>query len=83
MADVVKRADDLDDPAAIISAIASTKLDTIVGTVDWSNGPVKNVTKTPLVAGQWQKDGDMLDLKVVANSAAPNIPLTGELQLLG
>lgn len=81
-ASVIKRAEDLDDPAAIVAAIAATNLDTVVGNVNWSNGPINNVTKTPLVAGQWQKDGDHMDLKIVANTAAPNIPLTGELKLL-
>ncbi|MCA3513672.1 MAG: ABC transporter substrate-binding protein [Rhodobacter sp.] len=83
VADVVARAEDLEDPAAIISAIAATDLSTIVGPVNWSKGPVKNVTKTPLVAGQWQKDDKGLDLKIVANSGAPEIPVNGELQLLG
>ena len=67
---------------AITAAIAATNLDTIVGNVNWSNGPVPNVTKTPLVGGQWQRDGDTLDLKIVANAQQPNIPLTGELKLL-
>lgn len=83
VADVVARAEDLEDPAAIVSAIAATDLSTIVGPVNWSKGPVKNVTKTPLVAGQWQKDDKGLDLKIVANSGAPEIPVNGELQLLG
>lgn len=82
VADVVARAEDLEDPAAIVQAIAGTNLDTIVGPVNWSTGPVKNVTKTPLVAGQWQKEGDGFDLKIVANAPAPQIPLTGELKLL-
>ncbi|SDL77809.1 ABC transporter substrate-binding protein [Aliiruegeria lutimaris] len=82
VADVIKRAEDLEDPAAIVSAIAASNIDTIVGPVNWANGPINNVTKTPLVAGQWQKDGDAMDLKIVANSAAPNIPLTGALKLL-
>jgi branched-chain amino acid transport system substrate-binding protein len=82
VADVVKRAEDLEDPEAIVAAITGTNLDTIVGNVNWANGPINNVTKTPLVAGQWQKEGDAFDLKIVANSAAPNIPLTGELKLL-
>lgn len=81
-ADVINRAADLDDPAAIVSAIASTSLDTIVGPVDWSTGPVKNVTKTPLVAGQWQKQGDALELVITANKHAPEIPVGGELQLI-
>jgi branched-chain amino acid transport system substrate-binding protein len=82
VADVVTRAEDLDDPAAIVAAIAATDLQTIVGPVNWAKGPVPNVTKTPLVAGQWQKNGGALDLKIVANAAAPNIPQTGAMQLL-
>jgi len=82
VADVIKRASDLDDPRAIVSAIAATNLNTIVGPVNWANGPINNVTKTPLVAGQWQRDGDALDLKIVANASAPEIALTGELKLL-
>ena len=82
VADVIKRAEDLSDSEAIVKSIAGTKLDTIVGKVDWSNGPINNVTKTPLVAGQWQRENDKFDLKIVANSSAPNIPLTGELKLL-
>ena len=82
VADVIKRAEDLEDPAAIVAAIASTNLDTITGNVNWANGPINNVTKTPLVAGQWHRDGDNLDLKIVANSGSTDIPLTGELKLL-
>ncbi|TKW64014.1 MAG: ABC transporter substrate-binding protein [Paracoccus denitrificans] len=82
VADVVARAEDLEDPQAILSAIAATDMATIVGPVNWSAGPVKNVTKTPLVAGQWQREGDGIDLKIVTNSTAPEIPATGELQLL-
>ena len=82
VADVVKRTEDLDDQQAITASIAATKLDTIVGMVDWSSGPVKNVSKTPLVGGQWQRDGDALDLKVVGNKDHPSIPKTGTLKVL-
>lgn len=82
VADVIKRAEDLEDPASITAAIASSNLDTVVGNVNWANGPINNVTKTPLVAGQWQRDGDTMDLKIVANDAHPEIPKTGELRLL-
>ncbi len=83
VADVIKRAADLEDPEAITQAIAATDLDTIVGNVNWATGPMNNVTKTPLVAGQWQKQDDAFDLKIVANSSAPEIPLTADLKLLG
>ncbi len=80
--DVVSRAEDLEDPSAIVSAIAGTSMSTIVGKVDWSNGPVKNVTKTPLVAGQWQKQDDKMELVITTNGQAPEIPVGGELKLL-
>lgn len=81
-ADVIGRAEDLDDPEAITAAIAATNLDTIVGNVNWSTGPVPNVSKTPLVGGQWQRDGDTLDLKIIVNAQQPDIATTGELKLL-
>lgn len=82
VADVIQRAEDLDDPAAIVSAIAATNLDTIVGPVNWANGPINNVTKTPLVAGQWQKEGDGYELQIVGNAGAPEVPITSDLRLL-
>lgn len=81
--DVLARASDLDDPVAIVDAIKSTNLSTIVGDVNWANGPVPNVTKTPLVAGQWQKGDAGFELVVTTNEHAPEIPLGGELKLLG
>ena len=83
VADVIARAEDLDDPAAITAAIASTDLNTIAGPVNWDNGPINNVTKTPLVGGQWQKQGDGFELQIVGNAPAPEIPITADLQLLG
>ena len=82
VADVVKRTADLEDSAAIVEAIRATNMKTIVGPVDWSKGPVKNVTKTPLVAGQWQKVGDKAELVITTNKTAPEIPVGGELKLL-
>ncbi|MEM8741347.1 MAG: ABC transporter substrate-binding protein [Pseudomonadota bacterium] len=81
--DVIARSADLDDPMATVEAIKSTALSTIVGDVNWAAGPVPNVTKTPLVAGQWQRSGDAFDLVVTTNAQAPQIPLGGELKLLG
>ena len=81
--DVVSRSADLDDPMATLEAIRSTALSTIVGDVNWADGPVPNVTKTPLVAGQWQKRDGAFELVVTTNANAPLIPLGGELKLLG
>ena len=81
-ANVIQRANDLDDNLAIIEAIRTTDLPTIVGPVNWAVGPVKNVTKTPLVAGQWQGGEGSFDLVITANKTAPEIPVGGELLLL-
>lgn len=51
--DVLKRTKDVDSPAAIRDAIRATNYDSIVGHIRWAGTPVKNVTKTPLVGGQW------------------------------
>lgn len=80
--DVVKRSADLSDPAAIVEAIAATNLNTIVGPVNWANGPMKNVTKTPIAGGQWQRKDGKLELLIVNNKQNPILPVTGDLKLL-
>jgi branched-chain amino acid transport system substrate-binding protein len=80
--DVLKRAKNLDDPKSILEAISTTDYSSIVGPVKWSGQPVKNVTKTPLVAGQWQGDSDKLGLVITTNKPAPYIPVGGALQPL-
>jgi len=51
--DVLKRAKNLGEPASILEAIVATDYHSVVGPIKWSGKPVKNVSKTPLVAGQW------------------------------
>lgn len=83
VANVIGRAEDPEDPEALVAAISSASLGTIVGPVDFSKGPVKNVTKTPLVGGQWQRsESGELRLEIVANAPAPDIPVTAEMELL-
>jgi branched-chain amino acid transport system substrate-binding protein len=80
-ADVLSRTENIDDPASIIAAIQGTNLDTIVGNVNWSNGPVPNVAKTPLVGGQWQAGASYpFELQVTANTDHPEIATTGATQ---
>jgi branched-chain amino acid transport system substrate-binding protein len=79
--DVLKRAKTI-EPKAILDSIVATNYQSIVGPVQWTGKPVKNVTKTPLVAGQWQRKGDQIEQVITANRPAPNIPLGGKLELL-
>jgi branched-chain amino acid transport system substrate-binding protein len=83
-ADVLKRAASVDDKRAVVAAIKATNLNTVVGPVNWSKGPVPNVTKTPLVGGQWVRGKDFrFDMVVVSNKTAPNIPVSGKLRPIG
>jgi branched-chain amino acid transport system substrate-binding protein len=50
--------------------------------VKWTGQPVKNVSKTPLVAGQWQRRAGKFELVITTNKPAPEIPAGGTLQLL-
>src|SRR6266540_3517865 len=79
--DVLKRTKTL-EPKAILESIVATDYQSVVGPVKWTGQPVKNVTKTPLVAGQWQRKGDKFELVITTNKPAPQIPVGGQLQLL-
>ena len=83
-ADVMKRADP-GDSAAVVAAIAATKLDTIVGTVAWNGTALppfaaKNVAKTPLVGGQWRLKDKGYELVITDNKTAPEIPTGGTME---
>src|SRR5579883_848695 len=80
--DVLKRTKNLGDAKSILAAITATDYKSIVGPVKWSGMPVKNVTKTPLVSGQWQRTGEVANLVITQNETAPQIPVGGKLQLL-
>ncbi|QDY99847.1 ABC transporter substrate-binding protein [Nitratireductor mangrovi] len=87
-ADVMKRVSDPTDSAAVVEAIAATKLDTIVGPLAWDGANLppfaqKNVAKTPLVGGQWRlKEGGGYDLVITDNKTAPNIPTGGAMEAI-
>lgn len=78
--DALRRADDIDSPDSIAKAIKETRLQTVLGFVDFSKGPVPNVAKTPLAGGQWQFSNGKPSLEIVKNSHSPEIPLTAEMQ---
>ncbi|MBW1721072.1 MAG: ABC transporter substrate-binding protein [Deltaproteobacteria bacterium] len=76
LADVLTRAGSL-DKKKIRKAIAETRLNTMVGPIQYNE---QNYSRTPVVGGQWVK-GDKFpwEIKIVYNGEHPNIPLTGEI----
>ena len=80
--DVLKRARNVKAPESILESIVATNYKSIVGLVNWTGKPVKNVTKTPLVAGQWRKGPKGFELIIAENKTAPDVPLGGKLEPL-
>ncbi|HSH05775.1 MAG TPA: ABC transporter substrate-binding protein [Anaerolineae bacterium] len=81
--DVLQRTADIEDKETIVKSIQETSLDTIIGTISWQNGPTPNVSKTPVVGGQWRA-GSVFpwELVVTNNSEAPMIDVTGEVVVM-
>lgn len=81
--DALRRTRDINSRAAIRDAVASARVDTIIGPVAWGKGPVKNVAKTPLVGGQWVKGKKRkFELLVVNNETAPAVPVQAKIKPL-
>ena len=95
--DTLQRATSVDDKEALLTAIKTTKLDTIGGPIDFTApvigatppfqvGPchiVENVYKTPLVGGQWRKGTTWpYELTICSNIAGPMIPVQDKVQSL-
>ena len=84
--DVAKRSGDVGNNKAVVQAIAATDLNTVVGPIVWNgkNLPpfaTKNVTKTPLVGGQWRlRNGNKYDIVITDNKTAPEIPTGGKME---
>jgi branched-chain amino acid transport system substrate-binding protein len=81
-ASVLRRAGDVGDRRAVADAIKATRLDTVVGPVDWTRdqADVPNVSRTPLVGGQWRRGRSWpFELEIVSNESHPEIPATGTL----
>jgi branched-chain amino acid transport system substrate-binding protein len=76
-------ASDSIESADLAAALAGLSVDTIVGPVDWTSGPVPNVAKTPLVGGQWRlQDDGSYELVIVVNPGNEQIPTGGEPELI-
>jgi branched-chain amino acid transport system substrate-binding protein len=69
--------------ASIRDAIKTMHYKSIAGTIDFRTGPFPNTSQTPLAIGQWRKGTKHpLELVVVANSAAPDVPLQSKPQAI-
>ncbi|TQM03934.1 ABC transporter substrate-binding protein [Pseudonocardia kunmingensis] len=72
----------VEDRRGIADAIGRLRLDTVVGPLDFTAGPVPNVATTPLVGGQWRAGPAGVELVVVSNTGHPEIPVAGAVEPL-
>ena len=81
--DALKRSGDPFKPSAVRDAIKATQLQTLVGPVDFTKGPVRNVSTVALVTGQWRPGGKFkMDMDVVSNDTSPVVPTRAKLRPL-
>jgi branched-chain amino acid transport system substrate-binding protein len=73
----------LDDHGSVRDSLRDTKHNTVVGPIDFKNGPLPNSVNTPLVGGQWRKGSKWpLELVIVDNATSPHIPINGEVEAI-
>ncbi len=78
----LKAAADPKDKKGLADAIGKLSVETPIGTLDWTKGPVANVVATPIIGGQWGASNGgkyKLDFVICENSADPNVPIAGKL----
>src|SRR3954451_5849201 len=71
------------DKKGMADSIATLKVDTPLGPLDWSTGPVKNVVTTPLINCQWlptPNEKYPLQLTVIDNADDRNVPVATKLK---
>lgn len=79
----LRHSEDPTDPDSIAAAIGRTAYNSVVGNIDFANGPVPNVAKTPLVGGQWRMENGKPVLEIVENGDHANIPTTAVMRPIG
>jgi len=86
--EALKRAKNPRDKKAVRDALKTMKFDTIVGTINWADTPIKSVAKTAVLGGQWRSGKAVgsrhkYELLITNNGAAPKIPVQAPVKLLG
>ncbi len=80
----LKASSDPTSKPAVAKALSTLKTVTINGLVDFTSGPVPNVSPGPIIGTQWLKakagSRFTLDYPVTENATDPNVPIQGKLR---
>ncbi|SCB39740.1 ABC transporter substrate-binding protein [Rhizobium hainanense] len=81
--DALKAASDAKSKEAVAKALSTLKTTTIAGKVDFTSGPVANVSPGPIIGTQWVKapagSKFALDYVVTEHATDPNVPVDAKL----
>lgn len=82
--EALKMSTDAKDKAAVAKALSTLNTETMIGKVDFTSGPVANVSPGPIIGTQWvaAKEGSKfpLDYVVTENATDPKVPVEAKLQ---
>ncbi|WP_189375217.1 ABC transporter substrate-binding protein [Mesorhizobium sp. M4A.F.Ca.ET.020.02.1.1] len=82
--EALKASTDAKDKAAVAKALSTLNTETMIGKVDFTSGPVANVSPGPIIGTQWvaAKEGSKfaLDYVVTENATDPKVPVEAKLQ---
>jgi branched-chain amino acid transport system substrate-binding protein len=81
--EALKVSTDPTDKAAVAKALSTLKTTTMAGKVDFTSGPVPNVSPGPIIGAQWIKapagSKFKLDYVVTEHATDPNVPIGAKL----
>lgn len=81
--DVLKKSSDPKSKDEVVKALAALNTVTIAGKVDFTSGPVANVSPGPIIGTQWIKAPEgsrfQYDYVVTENATDPNVPVAAKL----
>ncbi len=81
--DALKASANVKSKEAVAKALSTLKTTTIAGKVDFTSGPVANVSPGPIIGTQWVKAPEgskfALDYVVTENATDPNVPVGAKL----
>jgi branched-chain amino acid transport system substrate-binding protein len=84
--DALRASADPRNKAAVAKALAGLQTTTMMGKVDFTKGPVPNVSPTPIIGTQWVKAAPgskfKLDYVVTENAGDPMVPVSAKLRPL-
>lgn len=82
--EVLKTSSNPRDRSSVAKAIASLKTTTMMGTIDFTKGPVPNVSPTQMIGSQWVKapagSKFKLDYVITENANDANVPVASKLK---